>query len=79
LDDKYDFFLADAEDVLAPALFRGGVRGTRTEGFLLPIGNITLNYKTGGSASSLTETTFNQETKVIPIQKDKYIAKTLRF
>jgi len=36
LNLKPNLILADTEDVLAPALFRGGGRGTRTEGVIPP-------------------------------------------
>jgi len=49
----------DTRDVLAPLLFRGGVRGTRTEGFLLPRKHckltIKLQVQAGGSSSLITE------------------------
>jgi len=47
--------LADAEDVLAPALFRGGHLACEAGGVLLPAGNITLNCTAGGASSPMTE------------------------
>ncbi len=68
---KYEnkkFFNADAEDVLAPPLFRGGVRGTRTEGFSLPCEPYRLmldcNFNREGWRPRRPKRAFNQKNRV---------------